>query len=323
MPNVSVIIPTYNRAYILPEAVESVLSQTYADFELIIVDDGSTDETASMVGGFGDQRIRFFQHDRNRGVAAARNTGLAEAQGVFVAFFDSDDIWMAEKLSVQIAFLEGHPEVGGVFSDLVWVSGDRKVQSMLRTYPGFSRLLRERQREIDVVFSQHAIYACLLEEMPVKLQATTLRRDRVWEAGPFEESWRSGEDWEFLLRFSRANALGYVDCALTVLRTMPDSTLGRHKKLDAQFLMELFIAEKQKLRREPDAIAAVRRGIAQHTRELGWQYLNEGDRRSALVAYWRGFAHSRDFKLFARCAGSMLPSGTRGFLKRLRNGHAA
>jgi len=315
---VSVIIPTYNRAYILPEAVESVLRQTYSNFELIIVDDGSTDETAHVVSKFSDFRIRFVQRAKNGGVAAAKNTGLEVAGGEFIATLDSDDLWRPEKLELQARFLDEHPHVGGVFSDLEWIRGTQHVGSMLSAYPVFTRLLRDSLRQGVSVFSQHALYVCLLEEMPVKLQASTLRRDCVKKIGVFEESWRSGEDWEFVLRFARQNALGYLDRALAVQRTMADSTLGRHQKLDAVFLMERFIQEKQQLRGDPEALAAVRRGIAHHAKELGSQCLDEGDRVSAVKAYWRGFYESLDVKLLARAVATPLPRSAWAVAKRLR-----
>jgi glycosyltransferase involved in cell wall biosynthesis len=319
MPRVSVILPTYNRAYILPEAVESVLQQTFSDFELIIADDGSTDETAQMVRRFRDPRIRFLRNEKNRGVAAARNHALGPARGEFVAFLDSDDVWMPQKLEVSVMFLEEHAEVGGVFSDLVLLRGTERFQSMVRMYPSFARRLQERQGEGFIIFPQRAIYVCLLEEMPVKLQATTMRLDRVRSIALFDELWRSGEDWEFLLRFTRSNSLGYIDHPLTTQRTMPDSTVGQHKKLGSQCLMDLLIREKRRLRGDRLALAAVRRGIASHAKDLGWHYLAEGDRLNAFKVYLRGFSESGDLKLLARSGAAFLPGDIRALVKRSRD----
>ena len=320
---VSVIIPTYNRAYILRDAIESVLRQTYVNFELIVVDDGSTDETAKIVKGFPDPRIRFVQRPRNGGVAAAKNTGLEIAGGELVATLDSDDLWKPEKLELQVKFLDKHLELGGVFSDLELTRGTEHIPSLLSGYPVFSRLLQNSRRGGDVVLSQRALYACLLEEMPVKLQASTLRRDRVMKAGIFDESWRSGEDWEFVLRFARMNALGYVDMPLTVQRIMADSTLVRHQKTDAACLLERFIREKGQLSDDPEALSAVKRGIAHHAKELGYQYLNEGDKTNAMKTYWTGFNESGDPKFLARVAATPLPVGLRNLVKRLRGVSAA
>jgi glycosyltransferase involved in cell wall biosynthesis len=320
---VSVIIPTYNRAYILPEAIESVLRQTYSNFELIVVDDGSTDETAKTVERFCDPHIRFVRRPRNGGVAAAKNTGLDIAGGELIATLDSDDLWRPQKLELHVKFLEEHPEVGGVFSDLEWTRGTQHVASMLSGYPVFARLLQDGLRQGTCVFSEHALYTCLLEEMPMKLQASTLRADCVRRVGHFDESWRSGEDWEFALRFARICSLGYIDLPLTVQRTLADSTLQRHQKLDASCLMERFIREKRQLNNDPDALEAVRRGIAHHAKELGHQYLNEGDKTNAMKTYWRGFNESGDPKFLARVAAAPLPAGLRNLVKRFRGVSAA
>ncbi len=112
-PLVSVILPTYNRASLLVEAMESVLRQTYPHLELIVVDDGSTDDTAQQVHRFADPRIRYLRLDANRGVSHARNRGLQEARGELIAFQDSDDLWAPDKLARQVrAFLEADRPVG-------------------------------------------------------------------------------------------------------------------------------------------------------------------------------------------------------------------
>ena len=94
---VSVIIPTYNRAHLVGRAIRSVLNQTYQDFEIIVVDDCSTDNTEEIVKGFNDHRIRYMRHDRNRGGSAARNTGIKASQGKYIAFLDSDDERLLKK----------------------------------------------------------------------------------------------------------------------------------------------------------------------------------------------------------------------------------
>ena len=119
---VSVVLPTYNRAYILDRAVKSVLMQTYPYFELIIVDDGSTDQTQELVAGYQDERIIYLKMQENRGQARARNCGIGHARYDYIAFQDSDDIWNPEKLSKQVdAMLSAPPEVGFTIKyDTTW-----------------------------------------------------------------------------------------------------------------------------------------------------------------------------------------------------------
>ena len=108
-PKVSVIVTTYNRAGLLPRAVESVMAQTYGDFEVLVVDDCSTDDTPTVIAGFADPRIRAFRHDANRGQSAARNLGITEAQGKYLAFLDDDDEFVPTRLEEQVALLEASP----------------------------------------------------------------------------------------------------------------------------------------------------------------------------------------------------------------------
>ena len=109
-PGLSVIIPTYNRAALAPEAVASVLAQTWRDFEVLVVDDASTDGTAAALAAFGS-RIRLLRHAFRLGVAAARNLGICAARGQWLAFLDSDDLWRPEKLARQMAYLTAHPKL--------------------------------------------------------------------------------------------------------------------------------------------------------------------------------------------------------------------
>lgn len=103
-PFVSIVIPTYNRARFLGRLVRSVLNQTYKNFEVIVADDASTDDTAEIIKTFKDDRIRYIRHESNAGAAAARNTGIKASRGEYVAFQDSDDEWLPEKLEKQMAW---------------------------------------------------------------------------------------------------------------------------------------------------------------------------------------------------------------------------
>ena len=126
-PQVSVILPTFNRADLLPRSVDSVLEQTFGDFELIIVDDGSTDNTAAIVRDHKDTRIHYIGLAHNRGQAHARNIGIAESQGTLIAFQDSDDTWESGKLAKQVHILDCDAEVAGVYCDLLRIPTDRQA----------------------------------------------------------------------------------------------------------------------------------------------------------------------------------------------------
>ena len=114
-PRVTVVIPTYNRGDLLPRAVNSVLAQTYSDFELILVDDCSFDNTQDVIHDFEDPRIRSIRHEVNRGAAATRNTGIAHARGEYIAYLDDDDECTSNRLADQVALLDSGPDIGMVY----------------------------------------------------------------------------------------------------------------------------------------------------------------------------------------------------------------
>ena len=116
MPRVSVVIPTYNCEQFLDRTIDSALRQTYQDFEIIVVDDGSTDGTQSLVAGYG-KAVRYV-YQPNQGASAARNTALSQASGEFIAYLDADDLWLPEKLARQVEFLDAHPACGFVHTEV-------------------------------------------------------------------------------------------------------------------------------------------------------------------------------------------------------------
>src|ERR1700722_7642999 len=126
---VSVIIPTYNRGYIIRGALESALAQTYRDFEIVVLDDGSTDNTAEIVQSLRSDKTRYIRTKQNCGYSAACNGGISAANGELIGFLDSDDIWMPDKLERQVGFLTRHPKVDAVFTDVEVVGGLARVSS--------------------------------------------------------------------------------------------------------------------------------------------------------------------------------------------------
>ena len=152
----------------------SVLRQTMSDLECIVVDDGSTDSTPALLASINDPRLHVIL-GRHAGVAAARNLGVAHARAPVVAFLDSDDLWRPDKLAHEISYLDRHPEVDAVFSDLEKQDGGDVYASFMRETAVFSRLLGEREYPDGVALSRREVFLLLLEEVPIKPSALTLR----------------------------------------------------------------------------------------------------------------------------------------------------
>lgn len=181
MPIVSVVIPAYDRAELIGRAISSVYNQTFTDFELIVVDDGSTDGTAERASAFGRSDLKLISHERNRGAAAARNTGVAAAQAPFVAFLDSDDEWLPEKLARQIRLLEQTGAAACCSGFLLRRDGTDTARTLPESDGWRARLLR----------------GCTVSPG----STLVVRRGCFDEIGRFDEGLGRFEDWEWLLRF--------------------------------------------------------------------------------------------------------------------------
>ncbi len=199
MPKVSVIIPTYNRAKLLPRAVNSVLNQTFKDFELIIVDDASTDNTEEVVKTFKDSRIKYIKHRINKGGAAARNTGIKASKGEYIAFLDDDDEWLPLKLEKQVfKFNESSSKVGLI-------------------YTGFSRYLDGENKEREKHLPRHkgkVLDICLagcLTSPPEML----IRKELLKEIGGFDEKLKASQDADILIRLAQECDFDFIPEALT------------------------------------------------------------------------------------------------------------
>ena len=311
----SIIIPTYNRGYIIRGALESALAQTYRDFEIVVLDDGSTDNTHEIVKSMRSDKIRYVRHERNCGYGAACNSGISAATGDFIGFLDSDDLWLPDKLEQQVGFLLRHPQVDAVFTDVEVVGNLQKIPSLIGIMRHFSKLLEPKRDAVEYVINGRDMYLCLLEELPIKPTAFLCKRETYARIGTFDEVWPSGTDWELFLRFARSCRFGYIDRPLAILRTEPDATHLKFREQDKLFLLSLFLKERRKLARDREALAAVNRGIAEHYRNLGLDYLNSGQPGKSLLFYVRGFKDTGETVMLLRAACVFLPGRLREALR--------
>ena len=212
-PRVTVIIPTYNRAGCLREAVDSVLAQNFRDFELIVVDDGSTDDTPRLLQEYGEA-IRVFRQE-NRGVSAARNAGIAVSRGALIAFLDSDDLWLQGKLARQVEFFKAHADALICQTEEIWVRNGRRVN------PG------KRHRKRGGMIFEPSLDLCL-----VSPSAVMVRRELFQCVGFFDEGLPACEDYDLWLRVSSRYAVHLIDIPLIVKRGGHPDQLSRTAGLD-------------------------------------------------------------------------------------------
>jgi glycosyltransferase involved in cell wall biosynthesis len=261
---ISVIIPTYNYGRFIGAAVESALGQTLRPAEVIIVDDGSTDETAEAVARFGRQ-VRYIRQE-NAGVCRARNRGVAESSGELIAFLDADDIWEPEKLEKQAAVFMSDKEIGLVHC------GMREFDSQT----GETLALRLEGGEGWVADD------LLLWERPVvnvSGSALMVRREAFDAAGGFDERMKCGEDWDFCYRVALRYKVGFVPEPLVNYRSHPAAA---HRNVgEMERGMGLFY-EKAFAAGGPEVLRLRRRALGNFYRILAGSYFHAGQHRDFL-----------------------------------------
>ncbi len=225
LPLVSVIIPTYNRMHTLPVSIDSVLNQTYGHLELIIVDDGSKDGTEEYVRSIEDSRVRYEKCGVNRGPSAARNLGAQLAAGEYLAFQDSDDEWMPDKLEKQMELLLRDEEFSLVYCEF----GLFQEGNLLIRIP--SRQLCYEQKCGDM-FSYLLLYPL------ISTQTMVVRRAAFLQEKGFNETLKAYEDFEFTLRFSQKHRIGFVEETLVKIHSSQGSVNQRFAEIiHTQFFM--------------------------------------------------------------------------------------
>lgn len=257
MSQVSVIITTYNRAGLLGQALASVLRQTISNFEILIIDDGSRDDNRAVVGMFSDDRIQYF-YQNNAGLAAARNAGIRQSQGEYIAFLDDDDMWLPEKLAVQTQILDGNPEIGLVTTGYQTINHEGKMLSEVRPWI--------HRPNLDL---QTWLYAC-----PTVPSAVMVRRQWLERVGNFDEeiSREAGgsEDWDLWLRLAYSGcSMAWTEEILCAYRIHAESMSQNSKRQSRSMILVL-----DKLYKRPDLS----------------QYLQENKSRIYSMAYIRAAA---------------------------------
>lgn len=238
-PKVSVIMPCYNQARFVGEAIQSVLNQTYQDFELIVVDDGSTDGSHDIVAAIGDRRIRYH-YQSNQGLAAARNAALCLARGEFVAFLDADDLFLPEKLTLQVQALDNQPEVGLVAGGYLFVDELGKPLAERRPW----------------CYRPHLDLSTWLRDCPVIVNAVLVRREWLKHVGGFDPALRRVEDWDLWLRMAyRGCRMVWTPHVVCAYRMHGEQMVrdGRSQKETTLAIMDKFFAQPDlptELRRE-------------------------------------------------------------------------
>ena len=269
VPSVSVVIPTYNRRDLVQRAIQSVFDQTYRDFEIVVVDDGSTDGTGAAVEG--REQIRYLRQ-ANAGPASARNLGIRHARGEFIAFLDSDDVWLPDFLAAQIDVLSRFPEVALV------CARSSVGQKEAKDFP-----LRR-----DLVVGD--LYAKLYERSFVRTPAAVVRKSCLDRIGCFNESYRWSEDHDLWLRIASRYPIAYVNrCLVRIGRQSDNISRDVNRALETHLQITIDVLERNY---DPARIprAIFRRRVAQRYLQFSQLFLSRGDVARAWFCMWRGLS---------------------------------
>ncbi len=269
MAKVSVIIPTYNRSNLVREAVQSVLRQSFADFEVLVVDDGSTDDTRSIIECILDNRIRYFYKD-NGGQSSARNFGLAKATGEYIAYLDEDDLWPVDYLKIMIEHLNTHQEYGAAYTRVIEQFPDGRKEEMSSP---------ERYKSGWITKYSFDLGPCL---MP----SATCFRKSVWKDFFWDEAIRRCPDYDVFLRISTRAQFLFVPDTYVIKRWYSEnlsSVKDPVGMIDKAHTLERFYfhlgGNKYVMRK------AANRKISRAYRKAGKISLAMGDRHSAMSLF--------------------------------------
>lgn len=214
---ISIIVPTYNTFKYLPFSIASALASEYDNYEIIVVDDGSTDNTQELVASYlNEKRIKYIYQD-NKGLASARNTGIQNAKGEFLVFLDADDLLQPKKLDVQSHFLYQHPEIDIVYSNSQWFIEDNPNDTHPVTFPIY---------EGNVI--DKLVYGNFIH-----VNSVMARKAKVLEVGCFDEKLKELEDWDLWLRMTLAGSkFGFTPGILSKVRIRKGSMTSDQQRMN-------------------------------------------------------------------------------------------
>ena len=291
-PKVSVIMPVYNRTDLLPRSLGTVFAQSYSNFELIVVDDGSTEDVQRVVTQYNDPRLQYVRFDHNCGIGAARAEGVIHATGEWIAFLDSDDLWLPEKLTVDLTILARHPEIDILFDNYRNINDMQQIEQV-----GFDQMsaafnrLQTTLLEADVFRVESGLpQTLLIANLIGTASIITLRRAVFEKAGNFNLTLSGPEDFEMMWRAALSGAIFAYNRTLLVERHKDTGSItARLRLFIPRYLTALDICEESARRAGRfDLLEALNQARKRSWRNLLHACALEGRRLEA----WQSFRNS-------------------------------
>jgi glycosyltransferase involved in cell wall biosynthesis len=302
-PAVSVVIPAYNRVHCVAGAVESVFAQTFTDFEIIAVDDGSSDGTHDILKSFGG-RIRLIRQE-NHGVSSARNTGVRAARGKWIAFLDSDDRWHADKLERQIAVLKKYN---------ARLCFTRAVSNQGEIFPDIE-FISATLREPNLLYVENAVDSVCLSPRHPLIPTMVADKALLEQVGLFDESFPLAEDAELIFRLSFFSGFLYVDQPFVTVFEYSENSLTYSNRLISQarrnqsYLRLLAQMYWRLVETSPEKLSVMRKRLGYYISRRAEVACAAGEGPVARALARDGILFARTFRDFVRCAGVLICPG--------------
>lgn len=322
MPLVSVVIPTYNSAHYLPETIASIQAQDFDDFEIIIVDDRSTDNTKEVIAGLDAGDIRYYCLDANHGgPSRPRNVGIRNARGTFIAFCDSDDLLRPGRIGRAVKFLQSNPDLGLVFTNAKKFddqTGTDLGEFLNNEYKMFHSLPKKQVGENSFLIAAKDAFSCLFYENFITTPSAVTVPKRIFEiVGLFDESLTNGDDWDMWFRISRLFPIVYIDeisfkyriRAGSISKRGPILAINRSRVVKKQLSADLPI----RLRKRCWKI------VSRNDYGIGYYYQTLGEMRHARKYYRKSLRESFNLSAARGLLISMLGKKIYFWLKKMKD----
>lgn len=268
MPEVSVIIPVYNAEKYIKRTIDSVLNQTYNDFEIIVIDDGSTDNSKKILDEYKD-KVRYF-YQNNSGVSSARNNAIKLSSGKYIALLDQDDLWYPQKLEIQINYLKEHPDTALLYSDCNYIDENDNINF---------RLFEKNKSYQGNVFKE------LIIDNFIPIPTVLIKKEVLEKVGLFLENYTFAEEHELYIRIAKDHKIGYIDEPLAGYR-VHDSNLS--KQIDRSIKEDISVKEdvlaKYASEIEPYKNEVLKK-LAEYHYHLGIIYRSAGHNKKARESF--------------------------------------
>jgi glycosyltransferase involved in cell wall biosynthesis len=308
---VAVIVPVYNAAGFVVETIESILQQSFQDFVIVAVDDGSTDDSLAVLQSIDDQRLRVISQPNSGGPASPRNVGIANSGSEYVAIFDSDDLMVEDKLAVSIAALDACPEAGFLISDFGRVDeqGARMVESFLEPYAHFQRLVAaQMERDGFVYLPPRPMFDVLCRENYVGTSSVVIRRAVLGKVGGFDESLRNCDDRDMWFRLTREFGAVYVPRALHYYRKRDGNISSRGPVINTEAKIKV-LARQLEDPLSKENRRQLRERIAENHLWRAYHQRKQGERLASARSFARAFRLAPRFRRLLAAVKSLVAPG--------------